>query len=154
MDCDTVATATGHRARCLDPSSSCPAAWTLVLGACPSRLPVRPPAYLFVRAQGCHLPVFGAVRRDVPDYTGPRLKKRGSMALQLCTLPARPNKKCKEFNAFTKTYFGGDKEATLATVQKRQEVQVCALSRAHLWSRQQPVPALATLGGFDKSVGS
>ena len=58
-------------------------------------------------------------REPVPDYTGDRVKQRGSMILW--PFPARPSKTCKAFNLYKKTYFGGNVEAALAAVQKQDD---------------------------------
>ena len=55
------------------------------------------------------------VRRDVPDYTGARVQD-GS----------RPNKGSKDFNLYTNTYFGGDKDAALAAVKAQDGAAKCA----------------------------
>ena len=73
-----------------------------------------------------------ARREAVPDYTGPRLKQRGSMALS--PFPARPSKTCKEFNLYTHLNFGGNKGAALAAVQKQDDKKYkCVLCQGRIY---------------------
>ena len=52
--------------------------------------------------------------RRVPDYVGKRVSD-GS----------RPNKGSKDFNLYTKTYFGGNKGAALAAVKAQDKAAKC-----------------------------
>ena len=63
----------------------------------------------------CCLPVFCAVVRRVPNYTGDRVKD-GS----------RPHKGCPAFKSYVKEHFGGDVAAALAAVRQQDIVALAA----------------------------
>ena len=77
----------------------------------------------------CCLPVFCAVVRRVPNYTGDRVKD-GS----------RPNKGCAAFNLYVNEHFGGDKDAALAAV-KAQDDAAAAPNIGTPASAPGPAPA-------------